>query len=332
MERNQSTEKSISRRGAVKALGAAGAGISGVFGSTQPVLACSTYNGCSRVSDNTTYDAYTGHTTHLGSSLERVTVSSPGDYWTHDFKMAGDGCATENGSATGEVMSQNMTITNNDTTYLSVWTSRNERETGMMPKSNNGSGAANEVVSGVTGVLSAAATAVGSTAGGIALSAATIAESLLNYFASYEESSGRYDFSGSYNGLDKGGHHLHFKVDEHDDGDPYATNNIEVRSEFGVAINGWDVAFGDRGVTMSGSSTTSTSSGTTTESASWRHPEKMNRDELDFFEVKKVKKSSLPESAREALDTSSDYAYIAENPPVKTTPITEARKDEVRDP
>ena len=308
--------------------------MSGIFGSTQPVLACSTYNGCSRVSDNTTYDAYTGHTTHLGSSLERVTVSSPSDYWTHNFKMAGDGCATENGSATGEVMSQNMTIVNNDTTYLSVFTSQNERETGMMPKSSKGSGTADDVVSGVTGVLSAAATAVGSTAGGIALSAATIAESLLNYFASYSETSGkRYDFSGTYNGLDKGGHHLHFKVDEYEDGNPYATNNIEVRSEFGVAINGWDVAFGDRGVTMTGSSTTtSTTSGTTTTSASWQHPEKMSKDELDLFGVKKVKKSSLPESAQQALDTTSNYAYVAEDPPVTTTPITEERKDEVRNP
>ena len=319
----------------MKTAAAVGVGGLGITGATRPALACATYNGCSRISSNTTYDAYFGgHTAHLGSALERTTVASFSDYWTHTFKMAGDGVAIEDGQEIGEIASQNMIIKNKDTSQLSVFTSRNEKETGMMPESEGGSGSA--VVDVATGVVSAAATAVKSTAGSLALAATTIAEGLINLFADYSSTSEeRYSFTGTYNAPDKGGHHLRFKVDEYEDNDPYATYDIDVRSEFGLAINGWTVSFGDRGVVLSENvDTTSVGASATSvqqdPDVKWEHPREMSRKAARAFGVKKVKASSVPEYARNAVDSSKDYLYVAENAPVSTQELTPAEKREIR--
>lgn len=315
-KRNNSEGTETSRRTLLKAVGATSLGVAGMNAATTPVAACATYNGCTKDTQTTSYDSISGFTSYLGSSIERVSVTSYDnpERWHHYFKMAGDGSCEENDAKAYEITSQNMFIRNDSTDYLSVFTSKNEKETGFGPEDNGDLGDGSNVVSAATAVLSAAATAVGSSAAGYALSAEQLAEALVRSFDGYDDSGNTYEYVATYNGIARGGHHLNFYVDEYPDGDPYATHDITVRSEFGLARNGWTVSFGDRGVSMSSSSLT-------TEDYEWGRIDNMSQGEMDHFGVKKVEASQLRAEVRESMDSDSDYYYIAENAPVTTSKI-----------
>lgn len=317
----------MNRRNFLKASATAGTGVIGIKASSAPVIACSTYNGCEKTSLSTSYDSIHGFTTYLGSSIHRwdVTAKDPPsgeDYWHHSFRLAGDGSCEENGSKTSEVTSQSMLIENLDPSYLSVFTSKNQRELGFGPEGTGDLGDGSEVVSTATAALSAAATAAGSTAASYALSASTLAEMLVRTLDGYSDSNNKYDHVASYSGaggVAQCGHHLNFYVDEYDDGDPYATNDLNIYSEIGLARNGWTVSFGDRGVTMSSGGTSSTSS---TETYEWTTPDEMTQEQIDHFGIKKTRAENIPDHVLRGMDTESKFYYVAENPPITTTPIT----------
>ncbi|WP_128477745.1 twin-arginine translocation signal domain-containing protein [Halorussus pelagicus] len=331
-EKDQSAG-AMNRRNFLKGSAAAGTGVVGLKVSTGPAIACSTYDGCEKTSLTTSYDSLSGFTTYLGSALHRWDVAakdppSGEDYWHHSFRMAGDASCEENGSKASEVTSQSMLIENTDTSYLSVFTSKNQRELGFGPEGTGDLGDGSDVVSAATAVLGAAATAAGSTAASYALSATTLAEILVRTLDGYSESNNNYDHVATYagtGGVAQCGHHLNFYVDEYDDGDPYATNNLNIYSEVGLARNGWDVAFGDRGVSMTSGSVSTSGDGSTdstTPDYEWTTPQEMSQEQVDHFGIKKTRAENIPNHVLREMDVDSKFYYVAENPPITTTPIT----------
>jgi len=286
-------------------------------------IAAKTSSECNNCWQETeTYESYFGHTIELGSGLEHnqsaFAESGNGGYWTHHMRLAGQGVAIEDGSTVSEISRQSMKFEPKESnTDINVFSSPSNRENAILPDPNgNNDGHWADII---TGALSAAATAAGSTAGRYALSATAMAEGLMNEFSTFNDSE-TVEMEGSYTGLsgvEKCSHHgfVYIKHYVNSEDETESWGNVEFRSQVGSARNAWLVTFYSD---YSNPSVLSTE--TDTNDLQFTDPREMTQREKDHFGVRRVNPSEDVLSTRTNND-GNRYMYVAENPPIEAIPL-----------
>jgi hypothetical protein len=309
------------RRRAVQTTGIALGGILGGVRLTGTATACSTYNGCSKTSENNVTDHPYGQGVehHLGSGIDRYSVNY-GDDWDHYFRLAGSGVSIENGERSENygATSQKTALRNYDEDSLSLLTSKNPDEAGFGPTSDeDDTGNDGELVlNAATTALEIAAEAAGVTAGALALTAADIVGIVYDLLLSQYDGNVpvTYEYLGEYTQpISDGGHHLKWITRQKD----FTDSEMKVTSQFGYAINEWDLSFLDRGVTI-------TPEGEIQKTDhEWKPVDRMRAEERKFFGIDKVRYDELPRYVRKEVPSSKSAVYVANNPPITLESVSD---------
>ncbi|WP_254547215.1 hypothetical protein [Halomarina pelagica] len=272
----------------------------------------------------------------LSSSIELKDTFLGSTHWNHEFHLAGHGVSTNlAGTRKERDMQRNVMAIDERDSDLTTLAAIDATGNRMYPKPDDDNG---ESWGTVTDALATAADALGRAVAANVLTAASLADGLLDAFTHTSSSmpktwEGIYNDSGAKNEV---GHHLDFDI--HED---YASNdwtdNMSIYSQAGILQTRWDLGFTEGDIYA----TASLVGGT--DRYEWGHPESMTPEEKEYFGVIKVTRADIrglnvarnvvggkipvrvngrditmtPKSIQYVKDHGS--TYIATNPPITVT-------------